>query len=145
MALAKDQVDAEITADEEPKKMIVEHLLSQVQGFQAHEVCMKNASIDSRINTIKTQELIEDIKNFSGSFMRTIEEVDEKDICERLTKELPESIDVNRLFNEYESNEKESDQLLLFLRSESLEYNKLLKLVRNDISRVVACKLGDIN
>lgn len=106
---------------------------------------MKNASIDSRINTIKTQELIEDIKNFSGSFMRTIEEVDEKDICERLTKELPESIDVNRLFNEYESNEKESDQLLLFLRSESLEYNKLLKLVRNDISRVVACKLGDIN
>lgn len=54
-------------------------------------------------------------------------------------------IDVDELFNKYESNDKEANQLLLFIRTECREYNKMLKLVKTDIANVVACKYGDTN
>lgn len=52
-------------------------------------------------------------------------------------------IDVDDLFNKYESNDKEANQLLLFVRAECREYNKMLKGVKTDIANVVACKYGD--
>lgn len=104
---------------------------------------MKHHGIESKLNAIKTNELIEDIKIFSGSFRQSTVNYDEENICTELNKIIPEYIDVNELFNKYESNDKESNQLLLFVRAECLEYNKMLRIVKTDIANVISCKYGD--
>jgi hypothetical protein len=104
---------------------------------------MKHHGIESKLNAIKTSELIEDIKIFSGSFVQSMVNYDEENICTELNKIIPDYIDVNELFNKYESNDKESNQLLLFIRAECLDYNKMLRLVKTDITNVISCKYGD--
>lgn len=82
---------------------------------------LKHPSIESKLNAEKTKELIADIKIFSGSFIQSMPHYDEENICSELNKHLPVEIEVEELFNKYESNDKEANQLLLFVRAECRE------------------------
>jgi len=74
-------------------------MLAQVANLQPHEVFLKHHSITSKMNSIKTGELIQDIKVFSGSFVQSEVHLDEENICSELNKLLPEEISVDDLFN----------------------------------------------
>jgi len=68
----KDAIDAiDISQEDDTKKYIVEQMLNQVHGLQPYEIFMKHAGIESKLNAFKTNELIEDIKIFSGSFVQS--------------------------------------------------------------------------
>jgi hypothetical protein len=71
--LNKDSIDAiDISQEEDSKKYIVEQMLAQVYSLQPNEVFLKHPSIESKLNAAKTQELIADIKIFSGSFIQSL-------------------------------------------------------------------------
>jgi len=68
----KDAIDAiDISQEDDTKKYIVEQMLNQVYGLQPYEIFMKHSGIESKLNAFKTNELIEDIKIFSGSFVQS--------------------------------------------------------------------------
>lgn len=88
---------------------------------------MKNPLIDVKINSLKTATLIEDIKTFCLNTGLVLSDVNEFAICEKIEAQLPAIIEIEDLFNKYELNDKETNQVLLFIKKEAYRYNEILK------------------
>lgn len=80
---------------------------------------MKNPLIEVKINSIRTYQLIADIKTFSINHALEAVSLNEYDICEQIERELPELIPVDTLMATYEMNDQETHQVLLFLAKEA--------------------------
>mmetsp|Transcript_72516 Transcript_72516/g.156834 ORF Transcript_72516/g.156834 Transcript_72516/m.156834 type:complete len:88 (+) Transcript_72516:1609-1872(+) len=81
----------------------------------SYEVCMKNPLIDVKFNSLKTLDLIADIGTYCLPDGKEGKGLNEFEICEKIEALLPELIDIEELFNKYETNDKETHQVLIYL------------------------------
>jgi len=103
---------------------------------------MKPQSIDSEIKTKFIDDLVNDIKDFSGPFLKSLVIVNVEHICDQIVTSLPEKINLTDILLNQDANEKEN-MIIKNIIHECIQYNDALSLINTDISRVIACKNGD--
>jgi len=99
-------------------------------------------SIDAEIKTKFIDHLVNDIKDFSGPFLKSVAFINVEQICDQIVSSLPEKINLAEILLNQDANEKENI-IIKNLIVECTQYNDALSLINTDISCVIACKNGD--
>lgn len=95
-----------MTQEEDTKKQIVDQLLVPLYSLDPFEIFMKPPSIDNDINAANTLKLIEDIKDYSGPFLKKEEPVNILSISEDIESHLPDAIEIEEIIANHDASEK---------------------------------------
>jgi hypothetical protein len=105
--ISKELVDSiEVAQEEDTKKQIVDQMLVPLYSLDPFEIFMKPPSIDNDINAENTLALINDIKDYSGPFLKKEESVNVLSICEEIESHLPEKIDIEEIVANHDVAER---------------------------------------